>query len=78
MPGGMKNVVGPRIREARYRGGRKVTQHELAARLQTFGIDLDRTAISKIETGKRPVTDVEIIGVCEALGIRVSALFDED
>ena len=74
----MKNAVGPRIREARYRSGGKVTQRELAARLQTLGVDLDRTAISKIEAGTRPVTDMEIVAICQALGVRVASLFLED
>lgn len=71
----MKNVVGPRIREARYRGGGKITQEQLAARLQSLGIDLDRTAISKIENGRRPVTDAEIVAICKALDISVAFLF---
>jgi transcriptional regulator with XRE-family HTH domain len=74
----MRNIVGARIREARYRLGQKVTQEQLAARLQTLGLDLDRTAISKIEAGKRPVTDREIVGICKALGIKVARLFGEE
>jgi len=73
----MKNFVGPRIREARYRHGQKVTQEELAARLQTLGLGLDRTAISKIEAGTRPVTDIEIVAICKALDMGVDALFTE-
>ena len=73
----MRNVVGPRIREARHRSGRRITQEQLAARLQSLGIDIDRTAISKIEAGKRPVTDMEIIAICDALGIKVATLFGE-
>ncbi len=74
----MKNVVGPRIREARRRPGRRVTQQELVARLQTLGLEIDRTAISKIEAGTRPVTDVEIIAICKALGVKVATLFPDD
>ena len=74
----MKNVVGPRIRAARYQGMRKVTQQELAARLQTLGLDLDRSAISKIENGNRPVTDIELVAICRALDLTVSSLFPED
>ena len=73
----MRNVVGPKIREARYRSGQRVTQEQLAARLQALGIDIDRTAISKIESGKRPVTDVVIAGICKSLGIKVATLFEE-
>ena len=71
----MRNVVGPKIRNARYRPGHKVTQEQLAARLQSQGINMDRTAISKIESGRRPVTDIEILGFCRALGIKVAELF---
>ena len=73
----MKNVVGSRIREVRHRSGKRVTQDQLAARLQALGVDLDRTAISKIETGRRPVTDIEIIALCDALGVTVAEIFGE-
>ena len=42
-----------------------------------MGVDLDRTAISKIETGTRSVTDVEIVAICKALDIEVASLFGE-
>ena len=74
----MKNIVGPRVRAARYQLGQRVTQEQLAARLQTLSVDLDQTAISKIESGKRPITDIEIVAICEALGIKVSTLFAEE
>ena len=74
----MRNVVGPRVREARYREGKRVTQEQLAARLQSQGIDIDRTAISKIETGKRPVMDFEIVAICQALNIKIATLFGEE
>ena len=77
MASSMRNVVGPRIRQARYRSGTRITQAELAARLQVLGIEVDRTAVSKIETQRRPVTDIELIAICKALGIEVGSLFEE-
>ena len=74
----MSNVVGSRIREARYWAGRKVTQLQLAARLQTLGVDIGRTAISKIEAGRRPVTDSELAAICKALDVSVQWLFGDD
>ena len=56
----------------------RVTQEQLAARLQSQGIAIDRSAISKIEAGKRPVTDLEIIAICNVLGIKVATLFGEE
>ena len=73
----MRNIVGSRIRAARYGSEQKVTQEQLAARLQTLGLSLDRTAISKIEVGRRPVTDIEIVAICRALSIDVATLFPE-
>ena len=71
----MKNVVGPRIRELRRQGSRTTTQEELVARLQAAGIDIDQSALSRIENGERQVTDIEILGICGALGVGVEEMF---
>jgi transcriptional regulator with XRE-family HTH domain len=73
----MKNVVGPHIRDARLRASRKVSQEELAARLQAMGVQLDQTAVSRIENKERQVTDVELLAICRALGIEVGSLFTD-
>ena len=72
----MKNVVGTRIREARSRNDGEVTQQQLAARVQAMGVDIDQTAISRIESGERQVTDIEIIALARALSINVVDLFE--
>ena len=74
---GMKNVVGPHIRDARLAASRKMSQEELAARLQAMGVQLDQTAVSRIENGERQVTDVELLAICRALGIEVGSLFTD-
>ena len=43
-----------------------------------MGVDLDRTAIPKIETGTRSITDVEIVAICKALDVEVATLFREN
>lgn len=73
----MPNVAGSMVREARYRAGRKVTQRQLAVRLQTLGIDISRTAISRIEVGRRPVTDSEVAAICKALDVSVQWLLGD-
>ncbi len=73
----MKNVLGPRIRNLRRRPGRRVTQQELAARLQAMGIDIDHTAISKLERGQRPISDMEFLAICKALGVKASVLVED-
>ena len=46
---------------ARLRTELKISQRELADRMQLVGIDIDKNAIQRIECGKRFVTDIEII-----------------
>ncbi len=55
---GQKNICGERIHEARCR--LRLTQSELAARLQVSGINLERDSISRIEIGTRFVADYEL------------------
>jgi len=69
-----KNIVGVRVRKARKES--KVTQSELAARLQVLGIKIDRPAISKLESGSRPVTDIEIAAIAKILRVPISSLFE--
>ena len=56
---GLNNVCGKNI--ARLRISLKISQRELADRMQLVGIDIDKNAIQRIECGKRFVTDIEII-----------------
>ena len=52
-----------------------MSQEKLAARLQVLGIRIDRSAIAKIEIGRRPVSDIEIAAIVDTLGIELSCLF---
>jgi transcriptional regulator with XRE-family HTH domain len=71
-----KNVIGGRIKKARLETNPRVTQNELAARLQVLDVDLDRTMLSKIENGIRPIYDYEIIAIAKALKLDYSWLLD--
>jgi transcriptional regulator with XRE-family HTH domain len=70
-----KNIVGTRVRKARRESN--ITQMELAARLQVLGIKIDRPAISKLESGNRPITDIEIDAIAKILKVPISWLFEE-
>lgn len=70
-----KNVVGQRVRKARKKS--RITQMELAARLQLLGITIDRSAIAKLEGGRRPVSDIEAAAFAKVLKLPVSSLFEE-
>ena len=68
---GNKNICGQRVYEARTRN--HITQFDLAARLQTQGVTIERDSISKIESGKRFVADYEVVILAKVLN--VSALW---
>ena len=57
--GGKKNLSGERIREARV--VQKLSQNELAAKMQIEGITIERDSISRIEIGTRFVADFELM-----------------
>ena len=73
----MRNIVGPRVKEARLKHKPALTQKELAAKLKQLGFDIDRVGISKIETGLRQVHDREIVMLAQALEVSVSWLLQE-
>lgn len=63
---GRRNVLGERVRQKR--AERKITQAELAARVQCEGVALEQDAISRIESGQRMVQDYELRALAEVLG----------
>lgn len=64
---GKKNVCGDRIREARLK--QRITQADLAARLQVRGIIIERDSISRIEIGTRFVADYELMILSDVLNV---------
>ena len=55
---GKKNICGERIREARLK--QRLSQSDLAARVQVEGVIMERDSISRVEIGTRFVPDYEI------------------
>ena len=66
-----KNLIGDRLRLCRLTRKPFVKQKDLLARLQVMNIELPDSAISKIEAGTRPVTDIELVAIAEALNVSV-------
>ena len=62
-----KNIISDKIKE--YRVKRKITQGDLAARMQILGVNIDQQAISRIEKNRRQVTDYELACFCKCLDI---------
>lgn len=64
---GLNNVCGKNITKLRI--DLKISQRELADRMQLVGIDIDKNAIQHIECGKRFVTDIEIIAFAKIFNV---------
>lgn len=71
---GLNNVCGKNI--AKLRTELKISQRELADRMQLVGIDIDKNAIQRIECGKRFVTDIEIIAFAKIFNVPFEALLN--
>lgn len=69
---GLNNVCGKNI--AKLRIELKISQRELADRMQLVGIDIDKNAIQRIECGKRFVTDIEIIAFAKIFDVSFDKL----
>ena len=70
------NAVGPAIRRLRNEKG--WSQPEFATRAQVAEWDIDRVIISKIESGLRAVTDIELYYLAKILGTTIPDLFPKD
>ena len=69
---GRRNLCGEMIREARVRS--RLSQSELAAKMQTEGISLERDSISRIENGTRFIADYELMAFAKVLNLKVDDL----
>ena len=72
---GRNNLCGRQI--AHYRKQMKKSQRELADALQILGLDIDKNAVQRIETGKRFVTDIELVYIAKALNVSFETLLKE-
>lgn len=75
---GRKNLCGDRVREARLK--QRLSQSDLAAKLQLNGVVIERDSLSRIESGTRFVTDYELKVLSKVLKVDILWLlcFDED
>lgn len=71
---GEKNLISKNLIELRK--AHKYSQRLLAYQLQLKGYDMDKNVITRIETNKRYVTDIEIKALCEVLDVSYDELID--
>ncbi len=60
---GKNNICGKNI--ALIRTNSDYSQNDIANKLQLIGIDLDKNAVQRIESGERFVTDIELKALAE-------------
>ncbi len=71
---GKLNLCGENVARFRARLSPWVSQRALADKLQLSGIDIDKNAVQRIESGKRFVTDIELVALAEALDVTIDDL----
>ena len=69
---GRNNICGEQV--AKYRIACELSQRQLAEKLQLLGLDVDKNAIQRIETGERFVTDIEIIAFSKVFDVSFEEL----
>ena len=73
---GLNNICGKNI--ALFRTDLRISQRELADRMQLVGIDVDKNAIQRIECGKSFVTDIEIIAFAKVFNKSFEEILAQD
>ncbi len=66
---GRNNICGRKVYDLRTNSKTKMSQRMLAELLQLNGVDVDKNAVQRIESGQRFVTDIEIIALCKIFNI---------
>ena len=71
---GKNNVCGENI--AKFRKEMKISQRKLADKLQLAGLNVDKNAIQRIESGQRFITDIELIVIAQVLDKPIMDLYN--
>lgn len=75
---GLNNICGQKIKELRKKLPNKTSQRQFANMLQLQGLDIDKNAIQRIESGKRFVTDIELCAIAKVLNISFDELLKNE
>ncbi|MGE6579126.1 helix-turn-helix domain-containing protein [Paenibacillus xylanexedens] len=75
-PPGDKNIIGSRVVAIRKSKG--IKQREFLARLQTLGLDISQTSLSRLEGQYRLVQDYEVVVIAKALDVSIGYLLGEE
>ncbi len=70
------NIIGAKIRQARIKAG--MSQKQLSEKLELMAVYTCRGSVSRIENGKRAITDIEIDAISKILGVSLDYLFGRE
>ncbi len=73
---GNNNICGAKIYALRKNAKPKMSQRILAEKCQLLGVDLDKNAIQRIESGQRFVTDIELVCFSRIFSVSIDALIE--
>lgn len=73
---GNKNLISERLISLRKK--HHLSQRDLSNRLQLIGYDIDKNVITRIETNKRYVTDIELQALSIIFGVTCDYLINGD
>lgn len=75
-PDGKRNLCGSKVAALRMAMTPRLSQNGLAKLLQLAGLDLEKNAIQKLESGQRFVTDIELKALAQVLNTTVDELLE--
>ena len=76
IPVGNLNIVGAKVAQVRKEKG--IKQKDLVAALQSRGMDICDTSMSRLEGQNRMVQDFEVPILAEALGVSIEWLLSQE
>ena len=71
---GRNNICGTKIRAIRKALAIKTSQRKLAEMLQIEGLDVDKNAVQRMESGSRFITDIELKIIAKVLKVSYDEL----
>ena len=74
---GKNNLCGRNVRVLRLLMRPNVSQRALAERMRGVGVDIDKNAVQRIESGQRFVTDIELIALSRVFGVSTDDLIKQ-
>ena len=75
-PIGDRNIVGEKV--AALRKQKKIKQKDMVAMLQSEGMDISETTMSRLEGQNRLVQDFEVLILAKVLGVSVEWLLEQE